>query len=260
MVGFLLLTVGRRVPIAAARGKRTCQDDEQACGIGLVAWQKSFYLQCVMIGSPTPERPRRSARREQTRQRLLDAVITRIAEGGLKAVTHREVARQAGLSPTITSHYFSSRAAMIDAAFARFRERGNRERETTWSACMALVDRLDAGADRAAITEELAILAARYVCSGGDERSERLAFEMAILFEPRLDPDMVKAVREHLAAIRAPAVTFCQRFGAREPENDASILVGAMLRLQHERLNVAHQIDEASVRATMFRLLTMIVL
>ena len=47
-------------------------------------------------------------RSRQRRDELLAATIELFAEGGSRAVTHRAVARRAGLPPATTTYYFSS--------------------------------------------------------------------------------------------------------------------------------------------------------
>jgi AcrR family transcriptional regulator len=47
-------------------------------------------------------------RSRQRREELLTAAISLFAEGGSRAVTHRAVARRAGLPPATTTYYFAS--------------------------------------------------------------------------------------------------------------------------------------------------------
>lgn len=56
-------------------------------------------------------RPERSGR-----EALLDATITVIARKGLRQLTYRTVAREAGVAPSLISHHFGSIDALIAAA------------------------------------------------------------------------------------------------------------------------------------------------
>ena len=57
------------------------------------------------------------------RQALVDAAITVVAESGLRHLTYRAVAREAGVSHALVAHHFGSRDALIEAAVERALER-----------------------------------------------------------------------------------------------------------------------------------------
>ena len=65
---------------------------------------------------PTVARRPRQDRSEETRHRILDAVVELIAERGLAGVSHRAVAERAGVSLSATSYYFGSKAKLERAA------------------------------------------------------------------------------------------------------------------------------------------------
>lgn len=71
--------------------------------------------------TPAPRgagRARVTAAAEDRRQRILDATLQVIAEGGVDAVSHRRVATLAGVPLGSTTYYFESRAHLIREAFA----------------------------------------------------------------------------------------------------------------------------------------------
>jgi TetR/AcrR family transcriptional regulator, regulator of biofilm formation and stress response len=55
---------------------------------------------------------------------IISAVIRVIGERGVSAVTHREIARLAGVSLSATTYYFKSRDDMIESAFISLIEEG----------------------------------------------------------------------------------------------------------------------------------------
>ncbi|MFI7114829.1 TetR/AcrR family transcriptional regulator [Nonomuraea sp. NPDC050227] len=67
-----------------------------------------------MSAMPTHSHPKG----EQTRRRILDATLQVIADAGVRAVTHRSVARQAAAAPGLITYYFSSTDALIAGALA----------------------------------------------------------------------------------------------------------------------------------------------
>ncbi|MFI7030399.1 TetR/AcrR family transcriptional regulator [Microbispora rosea] len=75
----------------------------------------------VRAVSPQPRRPQERAVRR--REALLDAAVDLLGDGGFAAVTHRAVARRAGLPLAATSYYFTSRDQLLAEAFALLVER-----------------------------------------------------------------------------------------------------------------------------------------
>ncbi|MFL5750920.1 MAG: TetR/AcrR family transcriptional regulator, partial [Chloroflexota bacterium] len=56
-------------------------------------------------------------------ERILDATMAIVGRCGLEAVTHRAVAREAGVSLGAISHHFPTRQALLEAALAQAAER-----------------------------------------------------------------------------------------------------------------------------------------
>ncbi len=50
------------------------------------------------------------------RQALIDAAVRVVGEGGLRRLTYREVAREAGVTQGLVTHHFGTRAELIRAA------------------------------------------------------------------------------------------------------------------------------------------------
>jgi AcrR family transcriptional regulator len=59
-----------------------------------------------------------SPKGEQTYRRILDATLQVIADEGVRAVTHRRVAKRAGASPGLISYYFSTTEELIAGVLA----------------------------------------------------------------------------------------------------------------------------------------------
>ena len=61
--------------------------------------------------SSVPESPK-------GRQAILDAVVRVVAQKGLRGLTFRSVASEAGVSPTLAAHYFGTRDELIKATLS----------------------------------------------------------------------------------------------------------------------------------------------
>ncbi len=66
---------------------------------------------------------RATARGERRREELAEAACDLLAEEGFGAVSHRAVARRAGLPLASTTYYFASREELVAEALARLGER-----------------------------------------------------------------------------------------------------------------------------------------
>ncbi len=62
----------------------------------------------------------RRSRSERTRQGILEAALRVVARGGVEAVTHRSVAREAGLTHGTLTYHFASRDGIVLAAFRHY--------------------------------------------------------------------------------------------------------------------------------------------
>jgi TetR/AcrR family transcriptional regulator, regulator of biofilm formation and stress response len=61
--------------------------------------------------------PVNTKRRNPRRQEILEAALRLVGEGGVKGVTHRAVAEEAGVPLASTTYYFDSKGALVEEAF-----------------------------------------------------------------------------------------------------------------------------------------------
>jgi DNA-binding transcriptional regulator YbjK len=96
--------------------------------------------------APVPRRPRRHD--PGRRDRLIDAALTVIAERGVAATTHREIARVADVPLGSMTYHFTSLEEVLAEAFTRHAE----------SVARVFDERLSAAQDRAAAAEAVITL------------------------------------------------------------------------------------------------------
>ena len=144
------------------------------------------------------------------REDLLDAAITVLGEGGMRALTHRAVDAAAGLSPGSASNYFRTRDALLAAVVDRFvdRERaateelaGRRPPRTPAELAEALVD---LARDQTGRHRTLAL--ARYV----------------LLAEAAIHPPLRASLLAGGARVRAYFLNWLTVVGSVDPERDAA--------------------------------------
>ncbi|MGI8430392.1 MAG: TetR/AcrR family transcriptional regulator [Solirubrobacteraceae bacterium] len=78
------------------------------------------------------------------RTALLDVTLCLVAAGGLRAVTHRAVERDAGLPHGSTTYYFKTREQLVDAAVDRLAQLDHEHvDEMAYAVTMALAPRAE---------------------------------------------------------------------------------------------------------------------
>lgn len=96
-------------------------DQDRPAPVPAAARSRGVAARAVAPVSSQPRRPQERAVRR--REALLDAAVDLLGDGGFAAVTHRAVARRAGLPLAATSYYFTSRDQLLAEAFALLVER-----------------------------------------------------------------------------------------------------------------------------------------
>jgi len=110
--------------------------------------------------------PVSSKRRSPRRREILEATLRVIGESGVKGVTHRAVAQEAGVALASTTYYFDSKDALVEEALEQMIARSI-EDVRRFTACSGpishqeLIDRIMGFAD-AQINDPFAFLTAQY--------------------------------------------------------------------------------------------------
>lgn len=143
-------------------------------------------------------------RSRQRREALLDAAIELFAEGGSRAVTHRAVARRAGLPSATTTYYFESIDALVSDALSRHIERWISDLRELASA---------SNDSRLHIDEAQPLLTAAFAARTPDKVRTQLAITLAALADDRLRPQVIEA----LDALRVLTETVLRSVGVDDP-------------------------------------------
>lgn len=162
----------------------------------------------------------RQARGEERRRDVLDATLRVIGRDGLRAVTHRAVATEAGTSLSATTYYFESGTDMIVQAFTQYVDERIAAVEAVLTGPLAVGSlSADEGTELLTqfVTDELA--------SGGLRISAEYQLALEGVREPAIAEEFARLTRsaeQHLAGLLALA-------GSIDPPTDARVLL-AMVR------------------------------
>jgi DNA-binding transcriptional regulator YbjK len=162
-------------------------------------------------------------RSRQRRDELLAATIELFAEGGSRAVTHRAVARRAGLPPATTTYYFASIQEMLREALAAHIQQ--------WTTDIAALTDLDAGSTIS--LDDATTLVSHVFAQRGPEVA---ALELSIYLAATRDPALRDSATEALERFEALAVQILVRLGVQNGEPLAAsiiaLIAGTALRRQ----------------------------
>ena len=163
---------------------------------------------------------------ERRREEILRATLRLIGGRGADAVTHRAVAREAGVPLSATTYYFASKEDLLEQTLSLVaREETERlERLVIDLAPQSLSDRDWAAAVAAQLGRDVAEDPARHVA----------------LFELGLEATRTPALRAEMVAWQEAllrlAAMGCQAVGSDDPELDARLVVSTLTGLMLEQL------------------------
>lgn len=165
----------------------------------------------------------RQDRSENTRDRIIDAVVELVAERGLPGISHRLVADRAGVSLSATSYYFGSKAELERTAIeAHYQRRLDDYRRTA-----ELLAISDAGA------EEI-IDAAVELFTSSDTAMLSAHFEV-FLNAARRD-DIRALLKPTLDAMRELLLVAIGRLDLPEPDQAATAITAVIEGIELRRL------------------------
>lgn len=182
----------------------------------------------------SPSRARLTqARSRERRERLLDAAIELYAEGGARAVTHRSVAKRAGLPAATTTYYFTSVGELVRAALSRHTQ--------TWIEDMQALAEVPLGL-RIQLDEARDLVSMAFGVRSVETVRTQLTVFLAISGDPELRPLAADAARamEHLAGVLLASV------GIEDAEQLAEELTQLVVGSAAMRLSGAHDDERAA--------------
>ena len=167
----------------------------------------------------------RLARGDATRTRVLEAVLRLLAREGPGQITHRAVAREAGVSLSATTYYFESKSEMLHHAFRHHIDRVHGAIDT-------LVDRHSWREDpgRPALSvDEMAAIFEGFLLSqlSPDSRTVKIAAVEAELYCAR-DRELAEALGRHTEEDRNLISDLLARAGSSRPLEDMEIIADFM--------------------------------
>lgn len=196
------------------------------------------------VSDEEPKKSRR-AKGEKTRREILDATLKVIVQSGIRGVTHRSVAKAAGVQLSLTTYYFKDINELMAEAFKQFAQRGSEETNKTWQNVFALLNQYSKSELRKvsvkeAIIEPLTEIAWDYIYGQLTipVYREGLIIEQTFITELVLDERLRELAVAHRERLLSDMIELCRVFNKVDPEIDADLMLSTMMRLEYEGLLV----------------------
>jgi DNA-binding transcriptional regulator YbjK len=188
-----------------------------------------------------PTRASARARRLQ----ILEAALRVMARDGLRAVTHRGVAAEAGVPLSATTYYFRDLDDLLAESFLHW-SRGQQALMDAFQA--AASQRVAALREHSAAPAEIAAavarIAAAYVVDQVRRQRDDRVLEFAFLHEAVRNPRLGTVVGAHLQGQLGFLERFHAGLGSTQPAVDAQLAHGLLLGLEKAALLGASPSDE----------------
>lgn len=202
------------------------------------------------IAADAPARATRT-RGELTRQEIIAATQRVIARDGVRAVTHRSVAQEAEVNLSLTTYYFTDLYALTAAAFQAFTDADHTALRESWERGFRYLSGVGdiasaSEATRLRVRDYVLNRVCEYVEHKLSEQAVGLALEHQFFFAALNDPRLVEMANIHRSRLVQPMIELCRLFGSLQPEVDADLLFGTIIRHEYEAL--LHASPEADIR------------
>ena len=188
-----------------------------------------------------PRGRERQGRGARTRQAILNATLEVIAEGGVRAVTHRAVASRADVNLSLTTYYFSDIFDLVSSAFNDFVEVEKPKVEAAWNEVFEFVHQHPAAqrrrkAVRETIRQRLTGIGVDYLLDKMHTHRAGMSVEHHFYFEALNDERLRALYETSREPILAAMIEFAALFNRHSPELDAELLAGTIMKIEHDAL------------------------
>lgn len=183
-----------------------------------------------MTSAPTATEGRRGRSRAEQRaarrEAILDATVRILGAEGLAAVTHRAVAREAGVPLAATTYYFASKDELVEQALDLL----------ATAEIESLVERAARLGERLGSPGELAAGLVEVLAPGTDEGRRALLAKYELYLEAARRPPLRATSARWIAAFTQLAEAALTAIGAPEPHRRAPLMVATIDGLLMHRL------------------------
>ncbi len=199
---------------------------------------------------------------ERTRLSILEATLRVIAASGYYAASHRAIAKEAGVSLSLTTYYFKDLQALLLEAFRLHKSQLHGEVRPTLDQLRDIAAKVSECREQGDHEQQRQWVMAAvtswcdFVAQQVESRSQGLVVEMTFFFDIHLP----ESFRQIAFELRQPFIDeisgICAAMGSEDAQFDAELIAGSVQRLQYEALSVPGHTGALQIRQQLQRLLT----
>ncbi|WOX04321.1 TetR/AcrR family transcriptional regulator [Microbulbifer pacificus] len=183
---------------------------------------------------------KKAEKREIAKGKILHATLDLIADEGLASLSHRNIAKAAGVQLAMTTYYFGTLENLIESAFDLHVERvqpWRDEIEQRADDCYRQFALTSGGGetpveDMDAYVEALTALVVEIIFEEATEKKKMISAECQFVFAQYLPDALDKKVRALDESLWDIAEKSCRRLGSSSPRVDGQLLLFTMRELQ----------------------------
>lgn len=185
-----------------------------------------------------------------TKARIINAALDIISDKGFSALSHRNIAKEAGVQLASTSYYFGSLDQLILEAYESFIEKELRYLEEA--------DR-QLQADSIESVEELSEKFSDLIIQNVTTRSWVQSIDFQFLYNRHLPEAVRSRVLEFDQVMNGLLAKRLEAFGSLNPDEDAAIMLAILRSHEFRGICDPEHFDQDSLRKQVYRLLSCLV-
>ncbi|GAB3095836.1 hypothetical protein G8770_00290 [Aestuariicella hydrocarbonica] len=218
-------------------------------------------------GRPTTEEPvnneiapnKKAEKRLRAKNKIIAATLDIIATKGLSSLSHRTIAKMAGVQLAMTTYYFGTLENIIEAAFDAFIDQTQHYRESINNKIEAIYKKHSANHtklnDIPAYIEDLAEFFTDHIDSETTNHAYLQAVKCQFLFELNTTDPMTEKVQVINQTLLDLAELTCLRIGSNAPRIDAHLLIYTIRQLELSNVKEKQRTDRRFNKEAIQRLL-----
>lgn len=185
-----------------------------------------------------------------TKARIINAALDIISDKGFSALSHRNIAKEAGVQLASTSYYFGSLDQLILEAFEYFIEKELRYLEEAERQFQI---------DSIASIEELSEKFAELIIQNVTTRSWVQSIDFQFLYNRHLPEAVRSRVLEFDKVMKGLIAKRLEAFGSLNPDEDAAILLAILRSHEFRGICDPEHFDQGALRNQVYRLMSCLV-
>lgn len=227
-----------------------------------------YLLFAISRDKPMPvlelERPAQHySKGEKTKNKILIATIEVLALKGIKATTHRAIAKHAQLQLSLTTYYFKDIQQLIEQAFKLNSNQLISRTDKILGTALSFISELNRKelkkvVMKEALCQRLSTIMTSYLINNIEQCPYSLAVEQLMFSEVQVSIQLRLLTQKHESTQLLHFEKLCKFFNKNDAELDAKIMYNVFSQLQYSQLISRKNIDVDAISKTTYKVIAWI--